>query len=616
MAAEARLTLEAETARNEGCAATSLLNTICDAVVEVDSSLAIVGAASQFACMVSLEPNRCLEGVPFDRYVAERDRARFTENLTCRPDTARMSLANVFHLTLKDGLHNEIRAEVFHVPMKREAFRVDRSERHLLGVREFGEEVIGRRKSAENYIQSSPGEASTGVQLAVQRDYDVSSAGEQERMAVSVMTASAVQTVESKTQADGSRSVRANHGNALHCSAEVHCPCCEEQGQVLVVACDPITNQTCFQCNHHSRFWGEVVEAEAQVIAAYSLCVETFSCHQKLDTMAFVLNEVALINCASEDLRGAQAKCEVKLQKQTTNQDTSNFRGVSIMAVATLSPADPARSVVSNAGQPRGHRESRSSSHCSDSSSGSSSGRSSYSRKSKRSQRSRLECVAEQSPSFTSPTSPSCNLATNAARDRRALQPVGSQPSLGQGPQAAGSIAITFNPRTDQILDVYHGIPPRQILYAGPAYFWINMCDASADTKEAFLTCFEIFERHPELGSMSFNLLGMRCVDGDLTGQAEVPAKCEMLIKRFCDGRGTRDQSFIRAVATLTYTSSPAPAGNGADATQHAASRSTGAVDQAHRDDLQRPEANMERVMDSANHHKSPTGPQRTTQAL
>ena len=42
MAADSRLALEAETARNEGCAATSTLNTICDAVLEVDSALAIL----------------------------------------------------------------------------------------------------------------------------------------------------------------------------------------------------------------------------------------------------------------------------------------------------------------------------------------------------------------------------------------------------------------------------------------------------------------------------------------------------------------------------------------------------------------------------------------------
>lgn len=537
MTAESRLLVESQTARDEHRAATSLLDTICDAVVELNSSLSIVGSCSRFACLVLNAPHRCLDGTAFEKFVAERDRAAFARNMVRRPNVETMNLANMFHLTLQDGLRNQIRVEVFHVPITRNG------EGHLLGVREFGES-----SSKLSLSQPASGEGRQGGS-------NTNKGGEAAGIASPSMGVDVAGSAGPNGEAGSSCK---NSSRALHCRAEAPYVCCDERRRVLTIGLDPRTNKTRVQCPHHSQFWGEILEAKASVKAAYSLCVETFALHHEIDSMDFGLREVWRVNSRSEGLRGARAECEMKLEKEMGSQDQSDANVAVITAVAIVSRASLASSDMDGSSNSlEGDSNSRAGS-CS--SSGSSSASSTSSRSSRGSSRGKakhtwrasLDTVSEKPHSARRRRPSKSRLAQAAVDDQNIFQEENAQQRSGEELFFVQVKQVTFDPNTDEVIDVCAGIPPRQITWRRPAHFWINVGDASASVKKTFSKCVDIFERNPALKHLNFSLKGVRCT----APRGGVPTSCKISLTRAAAGLSRRPKAKVKAVAVLVPASS------------------------------------------------------------
>jgi len=135
MRMQARQEIEAKTARSETSAVTALLSTMGDAVVELDRDLRIKRDCPQLATMLFQGHDRCLTGTPFEHLLAGEDDARlFQEYMAAKEDAASdRTLANVFHVNVRDTLNNHVRIEIFHVCKTEPG--IDQDD-HLLGIRE------------------------------------------------------------------------------------------------------------------------------------------------------------------------------------------------------------------------------------------------------------------------------------------------------------------------------------------------------------------------------------------------------------------------------------------------------------------------------------------------
>lgn len=143
--AEACAVAEDRSMRRERSATRALLNTMCDVVVELDTSMSIVGHASKLACLLLHGSGRSLQGTNLQEQLAT---AEDQEKLAARLGTAGAGPAGAgvgpevweamvtpFHVQMRDSLSNTISMEFF--PVRFEG--VDSRPRHLIGIREVSD---------------------------------------------------------------------------------------------------------------------------------------------------------------------------------------------------------------------------------------------------------------------------------------------------------------------------------------------------------------------------------------------------------------------------------------------------------------------------------------------
>jgi len=133
MRMQARQEIETKSARSETSAVTALLSTMGDAVVELDRDLRIKRHCPQLATMLFQGQGRRLEGMPFEQLLASEDDTRLFRAYMAQDVAFDKSLANVFHVNVRDTLNNHVRIEIFHVC---KAETSDDQDDHLLGIRE------------------------------------------------------------------------------------------------------------------------------------------------------------------------------------------------------------------------------------------------------------------------------------------------------------------------------------------------------------------------------------------------------------------------------------------------------------------------------------------------
>eukprot|EP00929_Paragymnodinium_shiwhaense_P023021 TRINITY_DN14513_c0_g1_i2.p1 TRINITY_DN14513_c0_g1~~TRINITY_DN14513_c0_g1_i2.p1 ORF type:complete len:602 (-),score=109.46 TRINITY_DN14513_c0_g1_i2:187-1992(-) len=132
--AEAMAVLEKIGSSKGYSAACSLLNSVCDVVVEVDGDLNIAEPAQRLACTLLHGDNRSLQGTRLSEYLAsDSDTQRVVEALN--PATCDRDVGKAFHVCLRDALGTTMSVEMFSIPFE----GVDDLPRYLLGIREFSD---------------------------------------------------------------------------------------------------------------------------------------------------------------------------------------------------------------------------------------------------------------------------------------------------------------------------------------------------------------------------------------------------------------------------------------------------------------------------------------------
>jgi len=124
--------IEKATTQSEATASRRLLNTICDATLELDGNLPIIGEATHLSGMLHLGSHRCLRGVSIESFVLQQDRERLRERIAA-PVPDHQEMANVLRICLCDNLNNVVKAEVYHVPVHGPSAAV----RHPVGPKEL-----------------------------------------------------------------------------------------------------------------------------------------------------------------------------------------------------------------------------------------------------------------------------------------------------------------------------------------------------------------------------------------------------------------------------------------------------------------------------------------------
>mmetsp|Transcript_44137 Transcript_44137/g.137456 ORF Transcript_44137/g.137456 Transcript_44137/m.137456 type:complete len:596 (-) Transcript_44137:142-1929(-) len=133
MEVQARQQIEAKSARRETSAVIALLSTMGDAVVELDKDLRIMGTCSQLATMLFQGGGRSLSGMPFAQLLAsDEDQQLFQEYMT-KVAPSDQTLADVFHVKIRDTMNNRVQVEVFHVLKTGDG---PEEHAHLLGIKE------------------------------------------------------------------------------------------------------------------------------------------------------------------------------------------------------------------------------------------------------------------------------------------------------------------------------------------------------------------------------------------------------------------------------------------------------------------------------------------------
>ncbi|CAE8626872.1 unnamed protein product, partial [Polarella glacialis] len=137
-----RAQIRCQTMHNEVGVARRLLSAMCDAQVFLGPDLTIAGSTEQFSRLLMTQPsmtNQGFQGVPFQDFVAEADKARFQrfieEDFFLMGNTDAMNSppqARSLHASLRDSASLQFPVEILHVRF----LDADNQPRHLLGIRE------------------------------------------------------------------------------------------------------------------------------------------------------------------------------------------------------------------------------------------------------------------------------------------------------------------------------------------------------------------------------------------------------------------------------------------------------------------------------------------------
>eukprot|EP00445_Apocalathium_hangoei_P042478 CAMPEP_0203971684 /NCGR_PEP_ID=MMETSP0359-20131031/98603_1 /ASSEMBLY_ACC=CAM_ASM_000338 /TAXON_ID=268821 /ORGANISM="Scrippsiella Hangoei, Strain SHTV-5" /LENGTH=569 /DNA_ID=CAMNT_0050909669 /DNA_START=192 /DNA_END=1902 /DNA_ORIENTATION=+ len=120
----------------EKTAMTSLLNIVCDAVVELDADLKIVEESPRFAALLALDSTNSTRSKTLQDFMPEEEKEKFRAQMMALQTVDADSQAGALHSTLRDGRGIALRTELFYVVSQ----SLDLGMRYLVGVREFGDQ--------------------------------------------------------------------------------------------------------------------------------------------------------------------------------------------------------------------------------------------------------------------------------------------------------------------------------------------------------------------------------------------------------------------------------------------------------------------------------------------
>jgi len=142
-AAQMRKDIESKASKSETSAVTTLLNAVCDVVVELDADLDFSKDHKSFTALLMLAPNRSTQGAHFQDFLpSEVDKQRFKAQVVSPLDTECMAGAGNF--TMRDSLGNNLKMEILSAQFE----GLDNTTHYLVGIREFDDAPLAALRSS------------------------------------------------------------------------------------------------------------------------------------------------------------------------------------------------------------------------------------------------------------------------------------------------------------------------------------------------------------------------------------------------------------------------------------------------------------------------------------
>ena len=130
---DVRRQVEKEADKSMLSALRTVLSTVCDVALELDSELRVADDAPALAALLFRNPSRSLRGAAFTSLIpSAEDQTEFVRRMRNGPSNS-VSMADVFHTHLQDTDGSNINTEVFSVPLQ----GLDKRPRYILGLREL-----------------------------------------------------------------------------------------------------------------------------------------------------------------------------------------------------------------------------------------------------------------------------------------------------------------------------------------------------------------------------------------------------------------------------------------------------------------------------------------------
>mmetsp|Transcript_134826 Transcript_134826/g.430608 ORF Transcript_134826/g.430608 Transcript_134826/m.430608 type:complete len:577 (-) Transcript_134826:235-1965(-) len=163
-------------------AVTSLLNMVCDAVVELDDDLRMAGDCPALSTALFHGQAKGLCGQSLKEFVCGDDQAHFEDEVASQDTPA--AAAKMFHVRLRDSWGNAVPMELFHVPFS----GVGQETRHFIGLREHSDTQIAVSGPTGTMEESMDSPSVVGARLA-HRGPRLAPEGPDSRLQVDILAA-------------------------------------------------------------------------------------------------------------------------------------------------------------------------------------------------------------------------------------------------------------------------------------------------------------------------------------------------------------------------------------------------------------------------------------------
>jgi len=166
-----RRSVEASQVSSQMTVVRSLLDTIYDAVLELDEALTLTEHSPRLAALLLLDGSRSLKGRGLESFMtASEDQSRF-QHVMGQPLDCQDSSGNtrVLHFSMRDASYRNIHMEMFGIPF----IGMDDSLHHLIGMREFSDAPHANVQQEEGSIFRD--EEPSGLETEALTKNDVSS---------------------------------------------------------------------------------------------------------------------------------------------------------------------------------------------------------------------------------------------------------------------------------------------------------------------------------------------------------------------------------------------------------------------------------------------------------
>jgi len=147
----ARQSFKERSSTSQRLAVTALLSMVCDAVVELDDQLGMMGDCPALTNLLFRSQAKGLLGQSLKEFVVGDDQKLFDETMACEGRSSEEATRMV-HIRLRDSWGNTVPMELFHVPF----CGADDELRHLVGLREHGDVQAALPETGDGIGESLP----------------------------------------------------------------------------------------------------------------------------------------------------------------------------------------------------------------------------------------------------------------------------------------------------------------------------------------------------------------------------------------------------------------------------------------------------------------------------